>query len=1133
MTERERGRVDSETTRRSAVEATGDGRGGVLLCTPVADEVARLAGTQYETAVPSDSELIVHLPRLEDVVAAALELARWVRSMPARAGPARVLVVEARGREPVLSGLTRGRALLGRAPAGLPCLESAAGERVDLDWIAVEAGDGVSVIRWTGPGERPPEADASRWAPQPQRPMIGRREELAELARRWSAACEGTPQLALLAGEPGAGKTRLAAEACGEIRRAGGQVLYGAASDAEAGPYAPFVTALAGPRAREGHPEPDFAELVLGADAGAAGPASAALGAERSAAFNAAVGELEHRCRSGPAALVIEDLHNCGLSSLQLLNHLAGSPDLKRLLIVATYRPTDVEPDSEEAASIARLRSRAGSAHIDLGPLEMRSLRGLAASFGIERSRLEEAAKLAFEQAGGLPLYCCELMRMLAGGESDPSVPRSLQLLISSRVHASGPDVHDHLSAAAAAGTSFHPRIVAAAAGFAAEELAESLRRARQARLVAPGPSSGEYSFEHALTRHSLYDELSPTRRGELHRRIAIAMEEADGAGESVEPSRIARQWELADPGDPDRAAHWAERAADDALARFDPGAAVGWYERALEITGGDGAGEPERRCDLLLGLGAALRLAGSARFRDVLLAAARLAVELDDDTRLAAATLTNTRGFVSAIGGFDRERLAMLELAAGRVEDRRLLSLVLAELAIELTFSPERERRHELAVRSLELARGLDEGPLLARVLIRNVIARWEPGNARARIKLAEECVRIGATLDDPLDLFHGLHWRAAAEIEACEIDAAHRSINEEARIAARLGDPTAEWLAECSQSLRHAIRGRLAEAEVTAERAAELGRASDQPDALPFYASQIASIRWQQGRLAELAPLLDAALEQHPGLPAFRSLVALARLAAGNAEGGREVIAIDSADRFARLPRDPTWFAGAVTYAHVAAELEDADAAGSLLELLDPLLGRLATTSVSLWGLTDHAVGRLAATLGDNGRAVTLLDRSLNEYTRFSMPIWRGQAAVDLATVLRSSGSNGTRADELTGLAATIGRSHGAGLLADDGLGRPHDGLEVIPEARLAELDLTSRQREIIALIARGMTNSEIAELLAISPSTVKRHAENASERTGVRGRKGLLGLLYERGGEGNALSAEEPEERSPDRR
>ncbi|MGI9557975.1 MAG: response regulator transcription factor, partial [Solirubrobacterales bacterium] len=157
---------------------------------------------------------------------------------------------------------------------------------------------------------------------------------------------------------------------------------------------------------------------------------------------------------------------------------------------------------------------------------------------------------------------------------------------------------------------------------------------------------------------------------------------------------------------------------------------------------------------------------------------------------------------------------------------------------------------------------------------------------------------------------------------------------------------------------------------------------------------------------------------------------------------------------------------------------------------------------------------VGRLEATRGRLDEAIVLLERSIHEYTRFPSPIWRGRAMLELAAVLRKTGRNEARQGSLVAEARALGVRHGAGLLLGDDEEDAAVGVASRPDPgeRLEALNLTDRQRDIIALVARGMTNAEIAEDLRISPRTVKRHVEDAFARAGVRGRKGLMALLYE---------------------
>jgi DNA-binding CsgD family transcriptional regulator len=423
-----------------------------------------------------------------------------------------------------------------------------------------------------------------------------------------------------------------------------------------------------------------------------------------------------------------------------------------------------------------------------------------------------------------------------------------------------------------------------------------------------------------------------------------------------------------------------------------------------------------------------------------------------------------------------------MLRRTAERIADSGpQLALVLAQLALELTFSPQVQRRRRLAEQALAAARASGDQRVVAQVLIRYLIAYWGPENPRERVAAAAESIAISSRLDEPLDLFQGLFWQAGAQIELSRAQDAARTLRELERIAARIGDDTATWLVECATSLQLALHGQLDLAEARAQQAVELAQRSTQPDALPFYITQIASIRWQQGRLPELAPLLAQALDQYPGLPAFRSLVCLSHALAGDHAYAGEVLAIDTATGFGDLPRDPIWIAGAVTYAHAIAELGDRDAAATVHAILDPYRGQLASTSISVWGLVDHALGRLELLLGEDDRGQESLRRAIADYTRMPAPTWRAQAEQDLA----SGGSSSVGGSAL--------------------------------DVRIARLGLTSRQAEVVRLVAQGRSNKEIAAELHVAPSTVKRHLENAYDRTGARSRGALTALLLDHGSNG----------------
>ncbi len=911
-------------------------------------------------------------------------------------------------------------------------------------------------------------------------PIVGRDAELAEIAAAWARVADGGRETVLVAGEPGAGKSRLVAEAAGTAHAEGGLVLYGSGEGASETPYAPLVAAL-GDLNRHGT-EPLHKELQrsgLGAlIAESGGEAPWGLSDDRAKLFAAALSSLEGITRHGPLLLAIDDLHACGPSTLALIRHLARAGSGAPFLLLATYRPTDVDPSGEAAEAIAELNSEAGSRQLQLGALGPAALRDIASSLNpdADDAALDRATAAVGRESGGNALFACELLRAMgdvgAPSPPRPSAPRSLRMLVAARAHALGEPAFTCLSVAAALGRTFAPADLAAGTGVDPEAVEDSLRAAERSGLVA-AERDGRCAFSHAIVSHCLYEEIEPAARGKLHRRFGEQLEAEPGllAGEG-RSTQLAHHWWRAEPGDRERATRYCAEAGEAALRSYDHELAASWFERALERRGEDR--EDIELCDLLIGLGVALRYTNQERSRECLLRAARLADRLGEVDRLVAAALANHRGFVSRVGGFDRERAAMLRRAGERLDGNGPESaLVLSQLALELTFTDQADRRRWLAESALSAARKSGDRRVLAQVLVRCLIARWDPDNAAERIAMAAESIEIGAELDEPLELFHALHWQAVAQLEICEVEAATRSLREQERIAGRTGDTTARWLCEWAESLHLSLHGKLDEAEARAQRAVERARHSAQPDALPPYISQLCSIRWQEGRIGELAPLLAQALHQYPGLPGFRSLVALANAEAGELDFAREVLDADLATRFESLPRDPFWIATVVDYAYAVAQLKDHETAALLHGILDPYRGRLATTTVAVWGVVDHALGRLELLLGKEEAGRRSLLTAIDSYAAMGAPLWKARAEDDL---------------------------------------EPVDGAESSLEARIAALGLTDRQAEVTRLTARGLSNREIANRLHVSPSTVKRHLENVYRHTGVGSRGALTARLLE---------------------
>ena len=168
-----------------------------------------------------------------------------------------------------------------------------------------------------------------------------------------------------------------------------------------------------------------------------------------------------------------------------------------------------------------------------------------------------------------------------------------------------------------------------------------------------------------------------------------------------------------------------------------------------------------------------------------------------------------------------------------------------------------------------------------------------------------------------------------------------------------------------------------------------------SEQPEALAFYAGQLINIRFDQGRLHELEPLIAQQVEANPGIPAFRGALTLARSEAGMRDEALEVLAVDSATEFSEIDYDSNWLAGIAIYAEACGILGHRDAAAKLHRLLAPVARpRGVQQRHHVGGLVERLLGNLSRVLGHYDEAKQALARASERHEQMGAPIgWPGR--------------------------------------------------------------------------------------------------------------------------------------------
>lgn len=256
-------------------------------------------------------------------------------------------------------------------------------------------------------------------------------------------------------------------------------------------------------------------------------------------------------------------------------------------------------------------------------------------------------------------------------------------------------------------------------------------------------------------------------------------------------------------------------------------------------------------------------------------------------------------------------------------------------------------------------------------------------PDHARSRVALAEELMRVAAYSGRPIDTLMGLLWGTVDRY--------------------LLGDPMADrWLAELRNRLREqrheavgfvveamlvmlALRaGRLREAEALAARCARAGEAAGDVDAPGWYTAQIMTIRWYQGRSAELVPDLEAlAGATSTGAVDVASFagLAVAHAAAGDTTRAACALARARGADFEGFVRSSSWLVAIYASIEAAHLLGDADTARAAYTALLPFgeLPVMASLAVACLGSAQHALGVAALTIGDLDCAVGHLRAAL----------------------------------------------------------------------------------------------------------------------------------------------------------
>ncbi|WP_375425643.1 AAA family ATPase [uncultured Friedmanniella sp.] len=964
-------------------------------------------------------------------------------------------------------------------------------------------------------------------------PLTGRDVELATLARLAGVTSPPAPGAVLLSGDAGIGKSRLLAALTAQAGEQSWRVATGHCLDLGGSPlpYLPFAEIAARLQANR----PELMESLAGRWPAVRRllPATAGSGAvdtlDRGAFFESIYAVLAALGREAPLLVVLEDLHWADRSTCDLVSYLFTRRFTVPVSLVASYRSDDLHrrhPLRSIAAGWSRLP---GVRRLELAPLSDDQVRALVVALHPEPMAAAQLAAVV-ERAEGNAFFTEELVAAVGSH----ALPRDLAGLLLLRLDHLEPDAAQVVRAASAAGRSVRDRVLGAVTGLDQGRFEDAVRAAVEFHVLVAEDDG--YRFRHSMLAEAVYEDLMPGERRRLHTAYVAALTGQtfpDGAPGTA--ADVARHAIAAD----DHATAYAAslRAGDEALAAQGPDEAARHYLLALDVAAADGSLTSGTADGLDEGAGIAARVAVTEKAVGALLAAGSL-------PRAESVAVGQLRSLPPTATPEQRGRLLVAVAESAVLTESGTDELAASSEAVQLVPAdpPTALRARAVAIhaaalrgarREVEALRWVEEGLAMPPEL------RTGSVNASLHTTLARVSERGGdaATSRRVLTELH-------AAVRGADGPAEVRVLFQLASIEHEQGD-----LPQALATLRQA-----------ADRSTELG----QPFA-PYGSEarvQAALVAYQLGRW-ELVEELTGHLDDAPGLAAAGLLgIALGVRAARGRTAGWPAL----------LERvRPYWPADGMIAVHSGAAAIDLHGPGELDEAVavhDEVLACLrrawhVDNPQARIRLTALLLGQLAAGLPSlpPGRRAELLEHAVEQAARAELAVgmgrrpergaesnaWLLRLRAELGRLRRAAGepvdvaAQATAWSEATAAFAAYGHRYeqarsaarwAMALRGTDDAGRaPSVAAAALETAQqldaaplVAELRplvrppsvevLTPREREVLVLVAQGLSNREIGEQLYVSTKTASVHVSNILAKLSAHSRTEAAAVARRRG-------------------
>ena len=754
--------------------------------------------------------------------------------------------------------------------------------------------------------------------------------------------------------------------------------------------------------------------------------ADSGVSSEQSRIFEQVTSVLTSLAEKKPLLLILDDLHWVDESSASLLFHLARRIEGSRIHVVGTFRPEEVALGRGEARHpmeqvVSELKRHYGDPVLALGDdTEAETRQFVDMLIDNEPNKLGETFRRELHRrTDGHALFAAELLldmqergdlqldasgQWVEGDSLDWSqLPARVEGVVEERINRLETELQEILTIASVEGQTFTAQVVGRMQDIAERQLLKRLTREleRRHRLVSEEGSRrlgenriSQFRFRHQMFQKYLYESLGQSEREQLHEDIAAILESLYESYRSTVAVQLARHYE--------NALLWAQAAecyllaGERALEVYASNEALGLAERgiaALEQIG-DLSDQSELLLELNLLLGQAQHNAGQfAESMDTFKQTAELAAKLGAAEAMARAAL----GYDEPRWRFSLPESTAIRLLTNALEaldegDSEVRVYVTAHLARALMSTASREELAELLDGAIAMARRIEHPRALIESLRTRLNLDRDPSRIDERVQLIGEMLGLAERIEEKHLQLELLAFRIYDLSSLCDIESIQRDLTAFGQISEEIGEPFYEYNYQTMSVAPMIQNGQFEDAERMTMAAFDTAQQLGVDNHEGVMGVQMFTIRREQGRLAEIAPVVQHFVNEQGSGAAWRPGLALIYADIGELGKAREEIELLAPNQFGAIPRDSLWQTSLAYLAETCCAINAVADAEVLYELLLPyrdLAVVVGNASVCL-GASARYLGQLASVLSRWDAAEAHFQRAMEIDSRIAATTW-----------------------------------------------------------------------------------------------------------------------------------------------